>query len=109
MVCPLATFPIMYLRMDPVPTPLKAPVSRRRWWIHLGLVSGYLLVVGALGLGRKPSHMPALLHTAGGLLLVCGLELLLFGLVFALAPMSLSRNQARCLKRMVICPHQPSV
>ena len=75
----------MYRRMDSIPTPLKAPVNRRRWWIHLGLISGYLLVVGALGLGRKPSHMPALLHTAGGLLLVCGLELLLFGLVFALA------------------------
>jgi len=71
--------------MDAIPPPLKAPVSRRRWWIHLGLISGYLLVVGALGLGRKPAHAPALLHTAGGLLLVCGLELLLFGLVFALA------------------------
>ena len=75
----------MYSRMEPIPTPTKSSVSRRGWGIHLGLITGYLLVVGALGLGRKPSHVPALLHTAGGLLLVCGLELLLFGLVFALA------------------------
>ena len=71
--------------MEDIPTPMKAPVSRRRWWVHLGLIGGYLVMVGALGLGRKPSHVPALLHTAGGLLLVCGLELLLFGLIFTLA------------------------
>ena len=71
--------------MDSPTLPINAPVSRRRWGIHLGLITGYLVVVGLLGLGRKPSHMPALLHTAGGLLLVCGCELGVFGLVFALA------------------------
>ena len=71
--------------MEPVPPPLKTPVSRRRWWIHLLLITGYLVMVGILGLGRKPSHAPALSHTAVGLLLVCGMELLLFGLVFTLA------------------------
>ena len=55
--------------MDSPTLPINAPVSRRRWGIHLGLITGYLVVVGLLGLGRKPSHMPALLHTAGGLLL----------------------------------------
>ena len=79
--------------MEPSPIPPNAPVNRRRWWIHLGLISGYLLVVGALGLGRKPSHVPALLHTAGGLLLVCGLELSLFGLVFALACFASQANR----------------
>ena len=71
--------------MTSVPPILAPPVNRRRWWIHLLLIAGYLLAVGALGLGRQHSHSPALLHTARGLLLVCGFELLLFGLVFGLA------------------------
>ncbi len=71
--------------MASVPPLLVAPVNRRRWWIHLVLISGYLVFIGALGVLRKPSHTPALLHSARGLLLVCGLELLTFGLVFAVA------------------------
>ncbi len=71
--------------MDPIAPSAPPTARRRRWWIHLLLMTGYLLAVGALGLGRQPSQAPALLHTAGGLLLVCGLELLVFGLVFALA------------------------
>lgn len=61
------------------------PVSRRRWWIHLVLVSSYMLVVAVVGLGRNKSDHPALSHTAGGLLLVCAVELLAFGFVFGLA------------------------
>lgn len=62
-----------------------APVSRRRWWIHLSLITAYIVAVAALGLARNESHRPALSHSAGGLILVCAVELLLFGLVFGLA------------------------
>jgi membrane protease YdiL (CAAX protease family) len=60
-------------------------VSRRGWWIHWLLITAYLLLVGALGLGRQPTHSPALRHTAAGLLRVCSMEVLLFGLFFGLA------------------------
>jgi membrane protease YdiL (CAAX protease family) len=61
------------------------PVSRRRWWIHLILVTSYILLVALLGLGRGQTRQPALSHTAAGLLWVCALELFSFGLVFAVA------------------------
>jgi len=71
--------------MEPPPPLTKAPVSRRRWWIHWLLITAYLILVGALGLGRQPTHSPALLHTATGLLRVCSLEVLFFGVFFGLA------------------------
>jgi membrane protease YdiL (CAAX protease family) len=61
------------------------PISRGRWSVHLILITLYLLVVAVAGLGRNKSNHPALTHTAGGLLRVCGVELLLFGFVFGLA------------------------
>lgn len=62
-----------------------ARVSRWRWWIHLVLITSYVLVVGVVGLARNKSNHPALSHTASGLILVCSMELLLFGFVFGLA------------------------
>ena len=70
--------------MEPPPL-LKPAVSRRRWWIHLLLLTAYLLLVGALGLLRQHSRHPALSHSTGGLLWVCGREAVIFGLVFGLA------------------------
>jgi membrane protease YdiL (CAAX protease family) len=61
------------------------PVSRWRWWIHLILITSYMFVLAAVGMRRDKSHQPALSHTASGLLFVCAMELLSFGLVFGLA------------------------
>lgn len=67
-----------------------APINRRRWWLHLGLVSAYILVVGVAGREQREARtqMPALSHTAGGLLVVCGLELLIFAAGLGLALMA---------------------
>ena len=67
---------------------IPVPVNRRRWWIHLALVCGYLIIAGAVGWGRNSNHSPALTHTVSGLLLVCMLELLFFALVMSLALIS---------------------
>jgi membrane protease YdiL (CAAX protease family) len=61
------------------------PVSRRRWWIHLILITSYLLAVAAIGSVRNKSGHPALSHTASGLLLVCAIQLLAFGMVLGIA------------------------
>jgi membrane protease YdiL (CAAX protease family) len=63
----------------------KPAVKRRRWWIHLILITGYILAVGLLGLRRRGTHTAALSQTVGGMLSVCVLELLVFGLIFGLA------------------------
>ena len=65
--------------------PTQPAVSRSRWRIHLLLITAYIVAVGLLGLGRQGTHVALLSRTAGGLLLVCGLELLIFGVVFGLA------------------------
>ena len=57
----------------------------RRWWIHLALIGAYPLVIGLLGSGRSQSQQPALGSGAKALLLVCGFELLIFGVVFGAA------------------------
>jgi membrane protease YdiL (CAAX protease family) len=63
----------------------KPVVNRRRWWIHLILIAGYILAVGLLGLRRRGTHTAALSQTVGGMLSICALELLVFGLIFGLA------------------------
>ena len=62
-------------------------INRRRWWVHLVLISAYILLVGVLGKARSEAreHFPVLSHTARGLLLVCAIELLVFGFVLGLA------------------------
>lgn len=62
-------------------------INRRRWWIHLILVSAYILLVGVMAREHREARtqVPALSHTAGGLLIVCTVELLFFGLVLGLA------------------------
>lgn len=75
------------------------PISRRRWWIHLILIAGYLLALTAVGLGRSKSHQPALTHTAGGLLAVSGAEVLIFGLFFGLAWLASRASQDDLLLR----------
>lgn len=61
------------------------PTSRWRWAIHLFLVTAYLLVIAFVGLGREETHQPALSHTTRGLLKVCAVEVLSFGVILALA------------------------
>jgi membrane protease YdiL (CAAX protease family) len=63
----------------------KPAINRSRWWIHLILITVYILAAGLLGLGRRGTHTALLSWTAGGLLSVCAVELLVFGLVFGLA------------------------
>jgi membrane protease YdiL (CAAX protease family) len=63
----------------------KPAVNRRRWWIHLILITGYILAIGLLGLKRQGTHIAVLSQTVGGMLSVCALELLAFGLIFGLA------------------------
>jgi membrane protease YdiL (CAAX protease family) len=61
------------------------PGSRWRWAVHLILITSYLLVIAFIGVGRGETHQPALSHTTSGLLRVCGVEALSFGVVLALA------------------------
>jgi membrane protease YdiL (CAAX protease family) len=63
----------------------KAPLKRLRWWFHLLVIGAYPLVVGMLGWQSSRFHGPALRHEAAGLLAVCAVNLLTFGVVFGLA------------------------
>lgn len=67
-----------------------APLNRRRWWLHLILLSAYILLIGLIGREHHEARtrVPALSHTPGGLLVVCGLELLIFAAVLGLALMA---------------------
>ena len=71
---------------DPQPTGAVS-INRRRWWIHLSLISAYILLVGVVGRERSEAltRIPALSHTPRGLLFVCAIELLVFALVLGLA------------------------
>jgi membrane protease YdiL (CAAX protease family) len=74
----------------PLPEPQSAgtvPINRRRWGIHLFLITAYILFVGVIGKAHRKAreHFPALSHTARGLLLVCTIELSVFALVYGLA------------------------
>jgi membrane protease YdiL (CAAX protease family) len=76
--------------MEPIPPRIEEPrpIHRWRWWIHLILVTAYMAALAAVGLARNKENHPALSHTVSGLLFVCGMELLSFGIVFGLAWMS---------------------
>lgn len=71
--------------MEPISQPTKPAVSRGRWRIHLLLITAYIMVIGLSGLGRRGTNAAMLSRTTGGLLRVCALELLAFGVVFGLA------------------------
>jgi membrane protease YdiL (CAAX protease family) len=62
-------------------------INRRRWWVHLLLISGYILLVGVFGRERAEARtqLPALSHTSSGLLIACTIQLLIFALVLGLA------------------------
>jgi hypothetical protein len=62
-------------------------INRRRWWVHLLLISGYTLLVGVFGREHSGAHahIPALSHTVRGLLIECTIGLLCFALVLGLA------------------------
>jgi hypothetical protein len=59
--------------------------NRLRWWVHLVLITAYPLVLGVVGWGQAGVRGPALTHTAKGLVVVCVVELAVFGAVFGLA------------------------
>ena len=72
----------------PPPLPeLPAAISRRRWWVHLLLIAPYPLVLGILGALRKDAghHQAALSGGWRGLLMICGSELVFFGLIAGIA------------------------
>ena len=76
--------------LPPLPDPQPAgavSINRRRWWVHLFLISAYILLVGLFGMEHSEAHthIPALSHTPRGLLIVCTIELLVFALVLGLA------------------------
>jgi membrane protease YdiL (CAAX protease family) len=80
--------------MDATPPVLPDPppagavsINRRRWWIHLLLITAYILLVGVLGKVRREAreHFPVLSHTTRGLILVSAIELMVFALVLGLA------------------------
>jgi membrane protease YdiL (CAAX protease family) len=70
-------------------------INRWRWWIHLFLVSAYILAIGVIGWEHRATHthMPALSHTPRGLLTVSTIELLIFALVLGLAVLA---SRASC-------------
>src|SRR5262245_19484652 len=73
---------------EPPPSddPLRGqPVPRWRWSVQLLLLSGYVIVVGLMGLNQPEHQAPLLPDTSRGLLLVAGAELIIFGVVFGLA------------------------
>jgi membrane protease YdiL (CAAX protease family) len=60
-------------------------VGRWGWWIHLLVLGAYPLVIGLAGLMDDPERARILPSTSAGLMLVAGLELGLFGVVFLVA------------------------
>lgn len=85
--------------MESIAPSTKPAQSRSRWRIHLMLITGYVLAVGLLGLGRSGTHTAALSRTVGGLVSVCMLELLIFGLVFGLACLASRASRDELLVR----------
>jgi membrane protease YdiL (CAAX protease family) len=60
--------------------------SRRGWWIHLILVSAYVLYIGVSGLLlHDKQHVAVQTNPLTGLLFGYGIELAFFGVVFGLA------------------------
>jgi len=71
--------------------------SRARWCLHLAILLAYPLGLGALSWAGGEPEGPALPTTRGGLLLVAGVELLVFAAVFGAAWLA-SRADGRDLR-----------
>lgn len=53
--------------------------------MHLLLIAAYPLLIGVAGLGASEERGPALTSNPRGLLVVCAIQMLIFGVVFGLA------------------------
>src|SRR6478736_7838151 len=62
---------------------MQSQVPRWRWWIHFLLIGGYFFPGLIQGLYFTPRY-PLLRHGGQGLLIVCGLNLVIFTIVFLL-------------------------
>jgi membrane protease YdiL (CAAX protease family) len=69
---------------NPPASPGALPSGRWRWWVHLLLIAGYPLSIGALT-WRAHEHVPALSSDPRSLLIVCTFELGVFGIIFGTA------------------------
>jgi membrane protease YdiL (CAAX protease family) len=68
-----------------MPAAAPRPAGRRRWSIHLALITSYLLGVGLAGWRRAGSGVSLFSNRRNGVLFVSAVELALFGLLFGLA------------------------
>lgn len=88
---PVLAPPLLALALPPtalsVAAPAMEPGRRWRWRTHLLLMAAYPVVLGLGAWAGRFDHEsgPALSHGARGLLIVCALELGIFGTVFGLA------------------------
>ncbi len=64
------------------------------------LIGGYPLVLGALGWSRSELREPALTRTVKGLLIVCAVELAVFGVIFGLACLASRASRDDLLLRL---------
>lgn len=70
----------------PPPLPVTArPMPRWRLWVMLLLVMPYPLVIGLIGASRPDEQGPVLSGSWKNLLVVCGVELAIFGLIMGIA------------------------
>ncbi|HUR29523.1 MAG TPA: CPBP family intramembrane glutamic endopeptidase [Planctomycetota bacterium] len=60
-------------------------VARWRWWLHLALITAYVLAIGATAVFQEKGGPPALSSSTRGLLWASAESLLSFGAVFAVA------------------------
>src|SRR6185436_605458 len=73
---------------EPAPALAPEPPPPRRtpgWWIHWLLMAALPIAVLLLGMGRSPFRGPALTHSVNGLLYVCAIQIVIFGILFLLA------------------------
>lgn len=80
--------PILSDAQPPVPIAPnddRPPVRAWRWWIHLLLIASYPILIGVAGIGGSEEHGPALSSNAKDLLVVCAVQMAIFGAVFGLA------------------------
>lgn len=72
--------------LPPLPdqTPTEPPTKRWGWWIHLVLIGAYPFLGTILRSGHVVRHGPAFSSNPRSLLIVCGLDITFFFLVFAL-------------------------